>query len=384
MSIKTLTRVWEESEQKGGELLTVLAIADDATDNGYAWPGIERITGKNRLSKRHTIRILQELEECGELFIYKRPGKSHRYIVMPGTTLDMFVDEAVEKLDMTEQEAVDAYWHTVNKGQQTGDNMARAAGDKMAPATGDKMATPETGVKMSPQEIPGENRRQNGTGDKIAPVTQLRHRGGDIATSPDPLRSINNNDNDRKPFSFSETRRSEFQKEAQLQMSKPTHQSYLATAEFERIDETAELVPVGGSAEIALVEPTAENGCENCTDTEIAPAQELCTTPAQTVAPDPSITVNNNGRNQEPFVFTKEHWRTFLEVAQSAMSKPMYQSALATAEFDVVDESGEIPIVAIWAKDQYTADWLNGQGSLSLLLRLIGGRPARLYARPKN
>jgi hypothetical protein len=66
------------------------------------------------------------------------------------------------------------------------------------------------------------------------------------------------------------------------------------------------------------------------------------------------------------------------------MSKPMYQSALATAEFDVVDESGEMPIVAIWAKDQYAADWLNRQGSLSLLLSHLGGRPARLYARPKN
>jgi hypothetical protein len=112
--------------------------------------------------------------------------------------------------------------------------------------------------------------------------------------------------------------------------------------------------------------------------------QELCTTPVQTVAPDPSITINNNGRNQEPFVFSKEHWHTFLKEAQLAMSKPAYQSFLATAEFDVVDESGEIPIVAIWAKDQYTADWLNGQRSLSLLLGLIGGRPAQLYARPKN
>lgn len=118
MSIKTLTRVWEESEQKGGELLTMLAIADDATDNGYAWPGIERITGKNRLSKRHTIRILQELEDCGELFIFKRPGKSHRYIVMPGTTLDMFVPEAVENFGMTEQEAEDAYLQTRGKRQE--------------------------------------------------------------------------------------------------------------------------------------------------------------------------------------------------------------------------------------------------------------------------
>jgi hypothetical protein len=145
----------------------------------------------------------------------------------------------------------------------------------------------------------------------------------------------------------------------------------------------ANIAPAAGGAEIAPVETTSENGCKIYTGEEIAPVQELCTTPVQTVAPDPSITVNNNGKKQEPFTFSKERWGTFLQEAQLQMSKPAFQTYVATAEFEWVDESGDRPIVVIRAKDQYAADWLNRQGGLSLLLSHLGGKPAQLYARPK-
>ena len=188
MSIKVHSTAWELSSQKGGELLTLLAIADMANDNGYAWPGVGAIMKKNRMSKRQTLRMLQHLEEIGELFINKRPGKSSRYIVLLGTSASQFVDEATEKFKMNEGDALDAYWNAVNK-QQVG------SGDKMAPA-GDIMTPAEnSGDKMAPadsDDSTGGQPELSTTPDKMAPVTQLGHRGGDIAMAPDPLRSNKN------------------------------------------------------------------------------------------------------------------------------------------------------------------------------------------------
>jgi hypothetical protein len=378
MSTVKLTDVWEHSQHTGTHLLCMVAMADQATKQGYSWPSVKSIGDMCRVSKRQAIRLAAKCVESGELYRHERPGKSNQWVVMVGTSLDDFLEVAEANLHIGEHEAKQIYAVCQSKMQAF---MTPDIYDRGDPDTDDRGDVHDRGGIHDRGLREGGDIHDRGDaddrGDIAVSVTP------DIATSPDPLITINNNGNDRKPFSFFEKQGAVFPKEAQLQMSKPTHQSYLATAECERIDETAEFAPVG-SAEFAPVEPTSENGCKNCTGAEIAPVQELCTTPVQTVAPDPSITINDNGRNQEPFVFSKEHWRTFLEVAQSAMSKPMYQSALATAEFDVVDESGEMPIVAIWAKDQYAADWLNGQGSLSLLLGHLGGRPAQLYARPKN
>lgn len=81
MSIKCLSRVWEYSTMKGSALLLLLAIADNAADYGYAYPGIENIAHKTRLSERQVMRLVQLCEDAGELYVDRRKNKVNRYVV---------------------------------------------------------------------------------------------------------------------------------------------------------------------------------------------------------------------------------------------------------------------------------------------------------------
>jgi hypothetical protein len=76
MSIKVMSAVWEGSKQEGGGLLTLLAIADHADDDGYAYPGVDRLAGRARVTSRHVRRLLRILESSGELVI--QPGAGPR------------------------------------------------------------------------------------------------------------------------------------------------------------------------------------------------------------------------------------------------------------------------------------------------------------------
>lgn len=81
MSIKCMSKVWDESKQKGSNLLVLLALADFADDFGYCWPSIATIAAKARLSERQTIRIIQSLEEQGELLVKHDRRNGNKYIV---------------------------------------------------------------------------------------------------------------------------------------------------------------------------------------------------------------------------------------------------------------------------------------------------------------
>ena len=67
MSIRVMTNVWENSIAKGSVLLLLLAIADNANDDGEAWPGTEYLAHKIRMSERQVIRLRQKLYDSGEL-----------------------------------------------------------------------------------------------------------------------------------------------------------------------------------------------------------------------------------------------------------------------------------------------------------------------------
>lgn len=75
MSIKYMTRVWQYSNQTGSALLLLLAIADNAGDNGWCFPGIEYLSEKTRLSTRQVIRLIQAIEKSGELTVMRGKGR---------------------------------------------------------------------------------------------------------------------------------------------------------------------------------------------------------------------------------------------------------------------------------------------------------------------
>jgi hypothetical protein len=77
MSIRVMSMVWEHSKQEGGALLLMLDIADHADDSGMAFPGIERLARKARLTERQIYRLLQQLIRSGEISI-EHGGGRHR------------------------------------------------------------------------------------------------------------------------------------------------------------------------------------------------------------------------------------------------------------------------------------------------------------------
>lgn len=69
MSMQAMTHVWTHSRQSGVQLLLLIALADQANDEGVCWPSLPRLAEKIRSSVRQTQRHLALLVESGELKI---------------------------------------------------------------------------------------------------------------------------------------------------------------------------------------------------------------------------------------------------------------------------------------------------------------------------
>jgi hypothetical protein len=59
--------VWERSQHKGSELLLMLAIADNANDQGLAYPSAKTLAKKTRLSNRQVQRLIRVVTRSREL-----------------------------------------------------------------------------------------------------------------------------------------------------------------------------------------------------------------------------------------------------------------------------------------------------------------------------
>lgn len=74
MSIKVMSQLWEHSQNKGTALLMLLAIADNADERGYAWPGVDYLAEKTRMTRQNVILLIKKIEASGEVSIAKRQG----------------------------------------------------------------------------------------------------------------------------------------------------------------------------------------------------------------------------------------------------------------------------------------------------------------------
>lgn len=77
MSIKIMSEVWDHCDLVGSKLLLLLAVADHANEERLCWPSYERLAQRCRLSKRHTMRLMQVLCDEGYLKATVRPGRTH-------------------------------------------------------------------------------------------------------------------------------------------------------------------------------------------------------------------------------------------------------------------------------------------------------------------
>ena len=78
MSIKVIQWVWDCSESKNAERLVLLAIADNAADDGsHAYPSIAEICRKANLSERGVQSAIARLVKSGELHVHVGGGRRH-------------------------------------------------------------------------------------------------------------------------------------------------------------------------------------------------------------------------------------------------------------------------------------------------------------------
>jgi hypothetical protein len=67
MSVRVMAAVWDHSTTEGTDLLVLLALADHADHDGYAWPSVDRLAAKCRVHRATVFRSLQACEAAGEL-----------------------------------------------------------------------------------------------------------------------------------------------------------------------------------------------------------------------------------------------------------------------------------------------------------------------------
>ena len=84
MSIHIMTQVWERSQHKGSELLLMLAIADNANEQGIAYPSLNTLAKKTRITRRNVIFLVKKLIRSGELRVEvgRGPRRTNIYHVV--------------------------------------------------------------------------------------------------------------------------------------------------------------------------------------------------------------------------------------------------------------------------------------------------------------
>lgn len=115
-----MTMVWERSEATSTHLLVMLAVADFADDDGFAWPSYERIGLKIRQSTRNAKRVVKQLLDTDELSLVQSGsrGQSNQYRI------------DIEKLASKEGPRLS---HSDKPGNSQGDIQVNPGGHRMSP-----------------------------------------------------------------------------------------------------------------------------------------------------------------------------------------------------------------------------------------------------------
>ncbi|MBI4927482.1 MAG: hypothetical protein HY835_06940 [Anaerolineae bacterium] len=198
MSIEVMNLVWTQSEQKGSSLLLLLAIADNANNKGEAYPGIDYLSRKVRMSRRQTQRLVQELERTNELAVIwggSGPKDAHFYYILVGKGPEdiQTAKEKVAKINAKRGKTVAARKNdTGEPAQDMGDNLSPLdaldetldKGDNLTPS----METEEKSDILSPlPDDPEKGVKPGDKGDISGKKGVKSSKKGDIAVSPEPL-----------------------------------------------------------------------------------------------------------------------------------------------------------------------------------------------------
>jgi hypothetical protein len=83
LSIKLMTRAWDTRGLTKTQKLLLLALADNANDEGVCWPSIANLIARCECSRAGAFESLDDLEKTGHVHRDPRPNKSTIYHVHP-------------------------------------------------------------------------------------------------------------------------------------------------------------------------------------------------------------------------------------------------------------------------------------------------------------
>src|SRR5262249_30605649 len=110
MSVKVMARVWAHSGCAGTELLTVLALADWADDDGWCWPSLPKLAKKTRVTVSQLCKTLTAIEQrTGEIYRERSTGRRNRRTRYPVTVTENSVaDNSVAGNSVVENSVIHA------------------------------------------------------------------------------------------------------------------------------------------------------------------------------------------------------------------------------------------------------------------------------------
>jgi putative replication protein len=161
MSVRASSWAWSLEEVQGSEALVLLALADQANDQGFCWPSQEKLAPKARQSVSTLRRSLRSLEKMGLLTTITRSStrgrRSNLYLLHIGAKPDLSMrsakavtlsEETVQACEMLE-EASDAVF-VANKATGQIDRLLQPViGDRLQPVTGDRLLYKEPSLRTT-------------------------------------------------------------------------------------------------------------------------------------------------------------------------------------------------------------------------------------------
>ncbi len=161
MSVRASSWAWSLEEVQGSEALVLLALADQANDQGFCWPSQEKLAPKARQSVSTLRRSLRSLEKMGLLTTITRSStrgrRSNLYLLHIGAKPDLSMrsakavtlsEETVQACEMLE-EASDAVF-VANKATGQIDRLPQpVTGDRLQSVTSDRLLYKEPSYRTT-------------------------------------------------------------------------------------------------------------------------------------------------------------------------------------------------------------------------------------------
>lgn len=82
----------------------MLSLADRADDDGFCWPSCHDIAKRTKVEYETVLRKLENLVFMGELYVHKRLGRNHQFLVLPGLITGELYENLSRRFDLSSEE----------------------------------------------------------------------------------------------------------------------------------------------------------------------------------------------------------------------------------------------------------------------------------------